>query len=372
MLPLGAILGSLLLARLNHLGENKVMVVTDCLSIVASLVLMSSLHIGPLCLGRLLMGIACGLSAGVIPGYLISLSPLDWVGFMGGLHQLLIAVGVGFAYFVGQKLAAVDLWGLDNWQAYMMIPIFYSGVRLVTLQLFRFDSLEKYYEDDNIDKLKHYMRLFYNRVDVAELIRLKRFSKERKEDSTEISCLGMPQKLLPVALALLALMQLSGINAILLYAKQLFMKISTYNEERADYYLLLLGVIQILATFTGGWLANQFGRRLTLLFGGVFVSLTLILTAALYKYDSHQSKGLVLLILLYIVGYAMSIAPAALIYLAELLPDLSRILTLYWGLVLVASLWSGLMLQGLGITGSFLCFGSLSLLCVIFLRSNMV
>jgi len=50
------------------------------------------------------MGITCGLSASIIPPYLISLSPLEWIGFMGSLHQLLITIGMGFAYLVGQKL----------------------------------------------------------------------------------------------------------------------------------------------------------------------------------------------------------------------------------------------------------------------------
>jgi hypothetical protein len=37
-------------------------------------------------------------------------------------------------------------------------------------------------------------------------------------------------KLLTVAVVLLALNQLSGINIVLFYSKQLFMKVSYYNE----------------------------------------------------------------------------------------------------------------------------------------------
>jgi hypothetical protein len=42
----------------------------------------------------------------------------------------------------------------------------------------RFDNLETYYEANNTGKLNEFMRLFYNRVDVKELVRIKKFSKQ--------------------------------------------------------------------------------------------------------------------------------------------------------------------------------------------------
>jgi hypothetical protein len=42
--------------------------------------------------------------------------------------------------------------------------------------------------------------------------------------------LGVKGKLLTVSVVILALNQLSGINVVLSYSKQLFMKVSYYNE----------------------------------------------------------------------------------------------------------------------------------------------
>ena len=173
-------------------------------------------------------------------------------------------------------------------------------------------------------------------------------------------------------MAILILNQLSGINAILLYAKQLFMKISQYDEDKSNSYLLILGAIQILATFAGGWLANEYGRKKTLINGGMLVTGVLFLVFITYSWDQKQSKLLVLLILTYIIGYSMSIGSTSMIYLAELLPDLSIIIMIYWGMTLLASLTSQIILNAFGISITFLMFGLINVVCLWYMRSSMV
>ena len=63
--------------------------------------------------------------------------------------------------------------------------------------------------------------------------------------------LGVKGKLLTVSIIILALNQLSGINVVLSYSKQLFMKVSYYNEESADNFLEVLAIVQIVATLIG-------------------------------------------------------------------------------------------------------------------------
>jgi len=104
--------------------------------------------------------------------------------------------------------------------------------------------------------------------------------------------------------------------------------------------LLLLGLIQIFATITGGWLANNYGRKKILLIGGAVVSSSLLLVSLIYLYDSKNINICVILIFVYLISYAISIGPISMTYLAELLPDLSMILMIYWSLNLVASIFT--------------------------------
>jgi len=119
------------------MGENKIMVLTDILTMISSLMMISSLEIVPLCFSRFMMGIACGFSVSIIPRYLISISPLKWGGLMGSLHQILITIGIAFAFLLGQKVKAIKIFDIQDWQAYLIVPIFYSLVRLIVLNIFK-------------------------------------------------------------------------------------------------------------------------------------------------------------------------------------------------------------------------------------------
>ena len=61
--------------------------------------------------------------------------------------------------------------------------------------------------------------------------------------------------------------QLSGINAILFYAKQVFEQISNGDKIVAQQYTLYLGLLQVVVTFISGFLINRFGRRTLMLVG---------------------------------------------------------------------------------------------------------
>jgi hypothetical protein len=59
--------------------------------------------------------------------------------------------------------------------------------------------------------------------------------------------------------------QLSGINAIIYYAKQLFERVS--DEKTALEYTFNLGLMQVIVTFFSGFMINNYGRRTLMLLG---------------------------------------------------------------------------------------------------------
>lgn len=75
-LPLGAILGTFLMKKVaDSMGENKAMILCDALAVAACGIQLSDLSLRNLCIGRLLIGVYCGISSGIIPSYLMSLAP---------------------------------------------------------------------------------------------------------------------------------------------------------------------------------------------------------------------------------------------------------------------------------------------------------
>jgi MFS family permease len=182
----------------------------------------------------------------------------------------------------------------------------------------------------------------------------------------------MDGKRLTVAVVLLALNQLSGINIVLPYSKQLFMKVSYYHEEGANYYLEVLAVAQVIATLAGGWLANKYGRKRVLLAGAHVATATLFAIFAVSTLSPKSVMLLVGLIVLFTIAYAGTVGVVPLLYLAELFPTLSGVNTIYWAFSLVGMLSSNLMLSQLGIGKSFFIYGAVSFLCTYVLESEMI
>lgn len=69
--------------------------------------------------------------------------------------------------------------------------------------------------------------------------------------------------------------QLSGINAIIFYAKQIFQHI--VDEEQALLNTYYLGLLQVVVTFASGFMINIYGRRSLMLFGASVMASSLIL-----------------------------------------------------------------------------------------------
>ena len=61
--------------------------------------------------------------------------------------------------------------------------------------------------------------------------------------------------------------QLCGINAILFYAKQLFMRVTDNNNELSQVIMIFLGFVQITATLLSGKLMDKFPKKYFLMGG---------------------------------------------------------------------------------------------------------
>lgn len=124
--------------RIHVIGENRSMMLSDIFVVGSCLLMIRNLSVGNLCLSRFLVGISCGISSSVIPPFLISLSPPEWRNLIGSLHQVLLTGGVGFSFYLGQRLPQLSLLGINNWQSYLFLPALYACTRIITLLFFRY------------------------------------------------------------------------------------------------------------------------------------------------------------------------------------------------------------------------------------------
>ncbi len=77
------------------------MLILDVFGTIAILIQSYRIDFWSLYIGRLALGIYVGIASGIIPTYLISISPPQVSGIIGSLNQLLITIGIAVAYGLG-------------------------------------------------------------------------------------------------------------------------------------------------------------------------------------------------------------------------------------------------------------------------------
>jgi MFS family permease len=93
---------------------------------------------------RFLFGIASGLSSSVLPVYLNSISPIQIRGKIGTINQVMIGLGMIFAYLINFILIQ-DIRDQIRWRILLGFPLLPTIMRILFFQFyFNFDTIESH------------------------------------------------------------------------------------------------------------------------------------------------------------------------------------------------------------------------------------
>ncbi len=95
-------------------------------------------------ISRFLMGVFCGIASGLIPSFIISLSPSFTSGIIGTYNQVLIALGMAFAYYLGQLLDNDQYSRATSLHIFIGFPLICLLVHIIVLFLFPYDNIERH------------------------------------------------------------------------------------------------------------------------------------------------------------------------------------------------------------------------------------
>lgn len=165
--------------------------------------------------------------------------------------------------------------------------------------------------------------------------------------------------------------QASGIVAILEYSKQLFVKIDQ-DESEASSTLLILGFFQVVVTFISGFFINRFGRRPMMLIGEIIIVASLLACLLMTMLVERHEILTTAFIFVYMLGYSISIGPLFMIYAVETMSNLQIVIQTYWGLMVVLTLTTDLLIEEVGLPIMFGIFFVGSALCLRYFQQKMI
>ncbi|KAK3820797.1 MAG: major facilitator superfamily domain-containing protein [Linnemannia gamsii] len=108
---LGALVGCLVGGGLqNKLGRIKTLLISNAFFILGSIILGLSFHQAQLILGRVVIGVACGLGGVVAPTYLGEIATIQGRGTLGAFHQLFLVIGLLLSNLLGLAWSTPPGW----------------------------------------------------------------------------------------------------------------------------------------------------------------------------------------------------------------------------------------------------------------------
>jgi sugar porter (SP) family MFS transporter len=361
---LGALFGALAGGELaDRMGRKRAVLIAGALFTLGSLVQALAPEMVILVAGRLIVGAGVGVAAVAAPLYAAELAPTSLRGRFISAYQLAITVGIFLAYLVDGWLSKGDSWRLMLGAS--AVP---GSPRWLMKMNRRTDAATQ------IRKIRPGVD-FKPRLDAIETALREESGRAAWSDVFHQEW----RRPLMIGIGLAVFQQITGINAIIYYADQIFAAAGFISQSsQTTVTTWAIGGVNVLATLIAIAYIDRLGRRKLLLAGliGMGVSLAVvgiafqfIATAAAGAASTGPSgAGLVTLFALvaFIICFAFSMGPVTWTVINEIFPGHIRgrgvavATAVNWGAAFLVSQSFLSLIEAIGISWTF---GLFALFC---------
>lgn len=373
---IGCVIGAMFSGLLSdRIGRKKVLMISAIAFTVSSLGIMLPLSLDFFIFFRLIGGIGIGIASMLSPLYISEIAPAPIRGRLISIYQMGIVVGILLIYFVNAGIAGLnnDAWNIEAGWRWM----FGSGILPSGLFIYLLLSVP---ESPRWLVQKHRLSeaaAILDKVNGPEKAKLElsAIQSSMQEESGSFSSLLKPglryAMIIGVILAILS--QVTGINAIMYYAPEIF-KSSGDGSSSALLETVLVGVINLLFTVVAIKYVDKWGRKKLLLIGSGGMTVCLGLVGLAFHYNLHQGPLILIAILAYISFFAISLGPLTFVVVAEIFPTqvrgraMSVAIFFLWIAVFVVSQTFPMLQSSIGEARTFWIYMTMSLIAFVFVK----
>lgn len=326
----GCLIGSFFSDYLsNRFGRKATMLVTAILFILNSIGTALPTSFTMFILFRIIGGIGVGIASMVVPMYIAEIAPPKKRGALVGNYQLAIVIGIVVVYFVNYLIALQgdSNWNLSiGWRWMFGSEIVPSVLFLIFIFLIPESPRWLFQKGVSAEAIAILKKL--NAPEDAALVQTEIENSLHHDTKNQWNSLLNPvfKKALFVGIGLSILQQLTGINAILYYAPEIFKNLGS----TADTSLLetsILGVINLIFTLLAIKYVDKMGRKPLLYFGSIGMTASLA-AVGLFIYFDAVGNWVLPFLLLFMASFSISWGPIVWVLLSEIFPAKIRSLSL--------------------------------------------
>ena len=347
-----------------RMGRKFSLIVGAVLFVLSSLACAGAWSVESLMVFRVVLGVAIGIASFTAPLYISEVAPRDKRGAMISTYQLMITIGILAAFLSDTLFAYIEAW---RWMlGIVALPgvLFLIGVILLPdsprwlMMRGRTADAKKV-----LDTLRGDAKIVTSEMDeIAEqLKRPQRGWTMFRENINFRRSVGL-------GIALQVMQQFTGMNVVMYYAPSIFGVVG-FKGQDALWGTAIVGLVNVLSTFIAIAIVDKVGRRPILLGGFAVMAIGLgALGVALHIGTTELPMQIfaVAMLLMFIVGFAVSAGPVVWVLCSEVQPiegrDFGIAVSTFtnWAANFVVGLTFLSMLTGLGSGPTFGIYAALN------------
>ncbi|WP_434992804.1 sugar porter family MFS transporter [Arthrobacter sp. Ld5] len=278
-------------------GRKKVMIAAAFLFAVNSVGSAFAVSEWDLMAWRLVGGLAIGIASVIVPGYIAEIAPTKWRGGLASVQQLAITIGIFVALLSDASFASAAggaanefWWGLSAWRWMLLVGVLPAVVYGVLALVIPESPQFLIRAGRDRDAARILSRVSGVRDTEGKIHQIREsFEREDRASYRDLRgpALGL-QPILWVGMAIAALQQLVGINAIFYYSTTLWKSVG-FSESDSFTTSVITSVINVTMTFVAIFFVDRIGRRKLLLTGSI--GMTVGLLAATLAFLQAEGTG---------------------------------------------------------------------------------
>jgi sugar porter (SP) family MFS transporter len=351
--------------RLTNISAGLVFATASLLCVVAN-------SVPTLIAGRFLVGCGIGLTSVGAPMYIAEVSPARVRGTFVSLFQLAVTVGILLSYVVGALFAPAAAW---RW---MLGLAAVPGLALAIGMMLMPESPRWLVKHGRREDARSVLMKINPHSDPDETLAHIEHDLAAEGQGTWGALLQPTLRpALLVGIGLAVFQQVTGINAVIYYAPQIFQAAGFTSDLIALAATMGIGVINVLATFIAIWLVDRQGRKPLLIVGVTGMVATLVVLGLAFQGGTAGSGGslgyiTVVCLAAYIVFFAFSLGPIVWLMISEIYPLRNRAQAMAvstaanWGANFLVSMSFPILANRLGSAGTCFTYAGLGVLTLLF------
>jgi SP family arabinose:H+ symporter-like MFS transporter len=371
---IGCIVGAMFAGKLSdEFGRKKVLILTAVLFGISAIGSAIPNNLTQFVMARFIGGLGVGAASMLSPLYISEVSPANVRGTLVSVYQLAIVIGILLIYFVNYSISGMgdETWNTEMGWRYMLgseaIPaLFFMFMLFIVPESPRWLSKKDRFEESYaiLKRINGEKQAKEIQNEINETL------QEEKGTIKELFSPGL-RKAVIVGIFLAIFSQITGINAIMYYAPEIFKSVGD-GTGSALLQTVIIGSFNVIFTFVAIWLVDRAGRKVLLLFGVSGMMISLFMIGLVFYLDMTSGPWVLVFILTYISSFSASLGPIPWVVISEIFPTktrgvaMSMSVLILWGAVYLITQFFPILLESIGGAFTFWIFMVNSLILLLF------